>query len=277
MNKKRLVMFLGLCFISIALNTNIVFAEGSCNKDVDSSRWTFDHTETVQGSEAVDLEVPGISKKVCCNRVGANHMPVYYCDYYQATTNEQQNNGQNDASKEFSNVPCDYSDGIWDFSRSYYSARNESTTTANSKICCRGTASPDMSKAFQCNAYTGKKNSEITPPSLDNGTTIESNCGVISDLIPYLKEAYGFLKIVMPIALIIFGVIDFTNPILSNFSRDKDALSKALAKFIKRCIIVIAIFFVPTILGYLLRAYSEATGKDVSLCGLVGMILQNWR
>lgn len=274
MNRKRLVMLLSLCFISIILNTNIVFAEGSCNKDIDSSRWIYDHEETVQSNEAIDVEVPGISKRVCCSRVGANHTEVYYCEYYRPTASEQQNNGQSDQSKEFSNIPCDYSDGVWDFSRSYYSAINESTTTTNSKICCQGTASPDMSKAFQCNAYIGKTNETVSPPSLENGETIESNCGVISDIIPYIKEIYGFIKIVMPIALIIFGVMDFSTPILSN---DKDALSKAGVKFAKRCIIVIAIIFVPTILGYILRAYSEATGKDASLCGLVGMILQNWR
>ncbi|MDE5587220.1 MAG: hypothetical protein K2I72_02480, partial [Bacilli bacterium] len=175
------------------------------------------------------------------------------------------------------NIPCDYSDGVWDFSRSYYSSRNESTTTANSKICCQGTASPDLSKAFQCNAYTGRTNESISqsaPSSPQAGTSIEANCGILDDLRDPIKEVYGFLKIAMPIALIIFGVIDFSTPIISN---DKEALSKATAKFIKRCIVVIVIFFVPTILGYILRAYSEATGKDASLCGLVGMILQNWR
>ncbi len=276
MNKKRLVMILSFCFMSVILNTNIVFAEGSCNANVDSSRWIFSNTVTVQGSEAVDSEVPGVSKKVCCSRVGANHTEVYYCDYYNASPSEQQNNGQNDGSKEFSNIPCDYTDGVWDFSKSYYSSKNESNTTATSKICCQGTASPDLTKTFQCNAYIGKKNEEKTEnkPTFERGDRIESNCGVLEDIIPYIKEVYGFIKIAMPIALIIFGVIDFSTPILSD---DKEALKKAGVKFVKRCIIVLAIFFVPTILNYILRAYSEATGKDASLCGLVGMILQNWR
>ena len=69
-------------------------------------------------------------------------------------------------------------------------------------------------------------------------------------------------------------MIDFTTPILSN---DKDALTKATSKFIKRCIIVVAFFFVPIILQFIFDAYNEATGKEISLCGLIGMIVRNWR
>ena len=47
---------------------------------------------------------------------------------------------------------------------------------------------------------------------------------------------------------------------------DKDALKKAGSKFIKRAIVCIAIFFVPTILSYILH-YVDGTGVD-PMCGI---------
>lgn len=222
MNKKNLVMFLCLGFISMILNTSSVLAEGYCTRNIDSSKWMLDYSEEeFDPNKVQDIETSGVSKKVCC-QIGGGQAKKYYCDYYKPVTQTKYENG----------------------------------------IIITEPVEPD-------------KTPEPTPkPSIEAGEKIPANCGIISDLIPYIREIYGFMKIALPIALIIFGAMDFTTPILSN---DKEALSKATTKFMKRCIIVIAIFFVPTILKYLLNAYSEATGNNVSLCGLIDMILWNWR
>ena len=92
---------------------------------------------------------------------------------------------------------------------------------------------------------------------------------------PYLKKAFTWIRILVPIALICFGFIDFTMPIISN---DKEALNKATSKFIKRCVIGVIIFFVPTIVELLLDIYNETTGKNASTCGLGKIIINKfWR
>lgn len=273
MNRKKLVMLLLVGFITFFLSTNHVFAatsnNGSCSASgIDPSHWKFDHTESVQAGENKDYDLD-IVKRVCCEKSGR-----YYCDYYTSVIE-----GASDGSKELTGIPCDLSDGNWTFQRSYTSPSDASTTTQNSKICCKGNGLKNGGETFRCNSYTGKKTEAAeekkpTPSSPKKGNTVSGNCGVISDLIPYIQEVYNYLKIIMPIALIIFGAIDFTGPVLSS---DKDALKKAGIKFTKRCIVVIAIFLVPAILKFVLQAYSDATGKDASLCGLIGMVMQSWR
>ncbi len=280
MNKKRLVTILSLCIIHIILSTNIVLAEGNCNKSVDTSKWVFDHSESVQADEVENSETPGVSKKICCE-LGANQTKRYYCDYFSPTEEEKDSNGKEDGSKEIANIPCDLSDGNWKFLKSYSSKTNVSTTTKTTKVCCKGFGSSYHGQSFQCNSYTGTKNEEKKEDLnkdhsslFEPGDEIDANCGILSDIIPYIKQIYGFLKIILPIALIIFGTIDFSTPIISN---DKEALNKATVKFIKRCIVVAAIFLVPMLLKYILGVYSDITGKDASLCGLIGMIIKNWR
>lgn len=210
MNKKRLGKILVFLLVMFMFGVDTVFAEGMCVRNIDSTKWTFDYTASVEESQVFDLENNGISKQVCC-KLGSGDAIKFYCDYYKPV---------NVTEKE---------------------ERTEVQATSN---------------------------------PLKYATAESFNCGQIEELIPYIKEVYGYLRIALPIALIIFGAIDFTTPILSN---DKDALTKATSKFIKRCIILVAFFFVPIILQFIFNAYNDATGKEISLCGLIGMIARNWR
>lgn len=277
MSKKILNSFLFLFFIGFMFNPTPVLAAGDCNKAVDTSRCVFDHTESVGADDMLEVETAGILKKVCCE-LGSGATKRYSCDHY-APTKQEQANAKVEGSEELTDIPCDLSDGTWTFQKSYTAPSNQSTTTKDSKICCKGNGLANGAETFRCNSYLGSKKEEEATPAptfkpYEKGDAIGSNCGVISDLIPYIQELYNFFKIALPIALIIFGVMDFMAPILSN---DKDALTKATVKFIKRCIILVAFFFVPVILKYLLGVYSEITGKDATLCGLVNIWLQNWR
>lgn len=209
MNKKRLGKMLVFLLVMFMLSVDTVFAEGMCVRNIDSSKWTFDYTASVQESQVFDLETDGVSKQVCC-KLGSGDAIKFYCDYYKPLeVNEEK-----------------------------------------------------------------KEEAKATSNPLKYATAESFNCGVIEDLVPYMKEIYGYLRIALPIALIIFGAMDFATPILSN---DKDALTKATNRFIKRCIIVVAFFFVPTILQFIFNAYNDATGKEISLCGLLGMIVRTWR
>lgn len=102
--------------------------------------------------------------------------------------------------------------------------------------------------------------------SITFGTdNIPLNCqGLLGDdLLSIIDEIFGYVKIAAPILLIVLGSIDFGQAVLLD---DKDALRKAGSKFVKRAIVCVAIFFVPTILSYILH-FVDGIGVD-PLCGI---------
>lgn len=86
------------------------------------------------------------------------------------------------------------------------------------------------------------------------------------DLLAKIDELFGYIKIAAPIILIVLGSIDFGQVVLTEGTDNKDALRKATSKFVKRAIVCIAIFFVPTILSYILH-FVDGIGVD-PLCGI---------
>ncbi len=69
------------------------------------------------------------------------------------------------------------------------------------------------------------------------------------DLLDDISKVLTLLRIAVPILLIILGSVDFASAVLAD---DQQALKKSGSKFVKRCIIAVAIFFVPSIIMYLL-------------------------
>ena len=69
------------------------------------------------------------------------------------------------------------------------------------------------------------------------------------DLLDDISTILTWVRIAVPIILIVLGSIDFASAVLSD---DPKSLSKAGGRFVKRCIVAIAIFFVPSIIMYLL-------------------------
>jgi len=59
-----------------------------------------------------------------------------------------------------------------------------------------------------------------------------------------LVDVVGLLKIIVPIALILFGMIDFGKAVIS---KNDDEVKKAQGMFIKRAIMAVAVFFVITL------------------------------
>lgn len=78
------------------------------------------------------------------------------------------------------------------------------------------------------------------------------NCdGILTvEAMEFIEEIIGYIRIFVPILLIILGAVDFGSAVLS---QEQDALKKNGSKFVKRCIAAIAIFFVPTIVKLLLN------------------------
>ena len=87
---------------------------------------------------------------------------------------------------------------------------------------------------------------------IDTGKKVddESCEGLLGqDLLDDISTVFTWIKITVPILLILLGSIDFGKAVLSD---DQQELKKATSKFIKRCIIAVAIFFIPTIIMYLI-------------------------
>ena len=75
--------------------------------------------------------------------------------------------------------------------------------------------------------------------------------------------AFNILKYIAIIILIVFTITDYLKAILS---KDDDELNKATRRFIKRFIIAIIIFFLPTLIIVLLEWGGFIS--DSTLCGI---------
>ena len=82
-------------------------------------------------------------------------------------------------------------------------------------------------------------------------------------MIDFLKMILNWIRIIAPILVIVLTSIDFAGAMLKD---DKDALTKATSRLVKRLIIAAALFFVPTIINFILDIYSDVRGIDVTTC-----------
>ncbi|MCI5967730.1 MAG: hypothetical protein MRZ42_05115 [Tenericutes bacterium] len=69
------------------------------------------------------------------------------------------------------------------------------------------------------------------------------------DLLDDISQVLTWVRIAVPILVILLGSTDFARAVLSD---DQQELKKATSRFAKRCIIAVAIFFIPSIIMYLL-------------------------
>lgn len=73
-------------------------------------------------------------------------------------------------------------------------------------------------------------------------------------------------KIIIPIILIIFGMIDLGKAVISS---DDKAVSKATKSLLMRLIAAVAIFFIPTVVGFafsLVGAFNSGVKDDFDVC-----------
>lgn len=102
---------------------------------------------------------------------------------------------------------------------------------------------------------------------LGSDVTISCNGILGQDLVDFIDKLYGYIQIAAPILLIILGIVDFSQAVISN---DQDALKKATNKFVRRAIVCVIIFFVPLVINILLNI-AETAGLEIvddPLCGI---------
>lgn len=95
-----------------------------------------------------------------------------------------------------------------------------------------------------------------------------SNCEDLigEDLMDQLNGYMTIIRILIPILLIVFGMVDFGKAVLA---QDEQNMKKAQSTFMKRLIIGVIIFFVPTIINLLLHlanyAWPSITGQSCNI------------
>lgn len=80
-----------------------------------------------------------------------------------------------------------------------------------------------------------------------------------------LNEYMFYARIIVPIIIIILGSLDLVSAVLAS---DEDKMRKAQAKFIKRLMIGVAIFFVPTVINLILDIFNSVWSSiSTDTCG----------
>ena len=79
----------------------------------------------------------------------------------------------------------------------------------------------------------------------------------------YLRDALKLVRFAVPIILIAFTIKDFFQCLAS---QDSDGLKKAISSFKTRAIIGVLIFFLPTIINFILDL--TGIGADYKICRL---------
>lgn len=78
-----------------------------------------------------------------------------------------------------------------------------------------------------------------------------------------IHQILSFIRILVPILLILLGSLDFGRAVLAS---DQDALKKAQSRFIKRAIAAIAVFFLPYFIELILDIIKNSIDIDVENC-----------
>lgn len=88
------------------------------------------------------------------------------------------------------------------------------------------------------------------------------------DLLELLKTAVNITKISIPLLLVVLGIIDFAKAV---FAGSEENMKKSQKKFIKRLIIGVCIFLVPSVIKIVLTIGNSIWGDIISsdFCGIL--------
>lgn len=135
------------------------------------------------------------------------------------------------------------------------------------------TGAVDQCKPFIVSPVLLKKCSpdcKLSPIIVDpTPVPIDGGCPELigSDMQEFLRNIVTILRIMIPIILNVLGVIDFGKAI---FAGDEEKMKNAQSKFIRRLIIGVVIFLIPTVLKLVLDiAHSIWPVIDNTLCGII--------
>ncbi len=160
-------------------------------------------------------------------------------------------------------VLCDTEDSCSRYTFEQLTNRGASITT-NSKIeMYNGDGPGDPGDVYYFNAskqdevnnsQTGDNGNTTTPDRPDTGNdsneTISLDdteyCGKLKEPLKFIGRILQIIKIVIPLLIIAFGVIDLFRAIIG--SKD-DELKKSIRSLVMRCIAGVVIFFLPTLVS----------------------------
>ncbi len=105
----------------------------------------------------------------------------------------------------------------------------------------------------------------IFMPDAMAATTDPQFCVRTSAIWQFVGYGIFVLKILIPIIIIVFGVIDFVKAVLSG---DDKGVKGAAVSLLKRAIVGMAIFFVPTIVKVIFDMIDNITGglNEIEAC-----------
>ena len=265
---------------------NTVFAARCGATGIDAGKWQF--SETINGTEddvTGVFEDMGSSGRKCCSSGYAGNGIQYYCDIYTLIDNQEGNEVNTDRIYDPDNaITCDYSlDGYtYDYTQSGFS--DNTSQNANTTICC--TEQGYNSGNYTCSYYvaqevvddgyeaggsagtdaTGENNSNSEREDLEDlRGDMNANCDAIfdSEAQELIQRIFSIICIAVPIILIVLGSVDFANAVLSS---DQEAMQKAVKRFTTRCIVAVAIFFLPMLVNLIFSFPGMDAVRGVIFC-----------
>ena len=111
---------------------------------------------------------------------------------------------------------------------------------------------------------------KLTPCVEEDDVTVDNSddvdCEVISDTIRgYINDVMSYIRIGVPILLLCLIIYDFAS---ATFASSEDKMKKAQGRVIKRIIIAIVIFFVPTLINLVFDIVNDVWSKNYQICGI---------
>ena len=99
---------------------------------------------------------------------------------------------------------------------------------------------------------------------------VDESCSGILDpeLVDIINEIFGWVKILVPIILIVLSTIDYSKAVLIS---EKDETMQATKRLSKRIVIAIIIFFLPTLIHLVVDIYNNVSPiplTDLPDCGI---------
>lgn len=140
--------------------------------------------------------------------------------------------------------------------------------TSKGKLVCRNiSAKTDLyinskysgvhGDTVKYNTYTNKITISIDNLDENDGddkVEIDTSCGLLggksSEVVSFLRKIFGYIKIIIPLLIILLSIVDFLNNV---FTGKDDDMKKSINKFIKRMIIAIVFILVPTLISIIIN------------------------
>ena len=135
---------------------------------------------------------------------------------------------------------------------------NNHTAEFNDTVQNDSSVSDETKKQLASALYDAIATMSRTNYSSSFGAPADIDCSTYSEILDIVSEIFGWIQIIAPVLLIVFGALDFTKATLSN---DQDMLKKATSNFVKRALCAIGIFFLPMLINLL---FSMDGVKDIA-------------